>query len=45
MKSKNKKNNLIKIKIWDEYGKPVDKIMCSSKDLGKSFKNILKKFN
>ncbi len=40
-----KKNNLIKIKIWDDAGKPLFKMKCRPKDLNKSFKNILKKFN
>jgi len=44
-KKNNKNNRLMKIKIWDDSGKPVFKDKCKAKDLSKSFGNILKKFN
>lgn len=43
MKIKNKV--FFKVKIWDEYGKQVDKIKGSKKDINIRMKNIFKKYS
>jgi len=34
-----------KVKIWDEFGRPVDKIKGSSKDINTRMKKIFKKYS
>ena len=33
-----------KVKIWDEFGRPVDKIKGSKKDINTRMKKIFKKY-
>lgn len=41
---KNRTGNKLKFKLWDEFGKPVDKFRGSPKDINKRIRKTLKKF-
>ena len=45
MKTTNNNKGKLKFKVWDEFGKPVDKFNLKPKDITKRIKSILKKYN
>jgi len=42
---KNIKKVIFKCKVWDEFGKPVDKIKGSPKDINVRMKKLFKKYS